>query len=553
MSIGIYCRISKNKEEGKDVSISVQRQKGIEFAKSIGQDYKVFIDEGISGASKEISDRPAFTKLITGIEDGEINTVYCYDQSRIERNNIIWNLFVSIVTEHNCKYYPGGQCLDLDVPENQFFSGIMSLANALYAAKTGIKVKETIYENAKKGKAHGLVAYGYQKDSDGFFEPHVDEAIIVKRIFDLSLDGNGTYTIAKMLNAERIPTKFNQFKGRIKRVDKYTNQVTTFEKNKVKWRGNVIHDIIKNPIYKGKRKWGDEYFSVPAIIDEELWKKVNENLVKNKKKAGKRAEYHYLLNGIFYCGHCGSKILGKKRLKHNDNAYKCQGKTQHKLQCKARGLSLPKLESLIIRHLFISHDLQNFLINVADEKDNIDLLIEKLDKTQKELSKNQKAEELAYDRLLDPYFENDEKIKQRLEKIKLNIKNLQETIDIIQNRIIEKKSGSRIDKLKTKTKDFNTNVGFDKIKELIHSIIKKLTLEHYLDDNDKGYYLLKVEYQEFDDYNVFKTDWKAFNWIWVGQYRKNDEVSNLRDNADELVRRPYSKIVLDSEDLFTFD
>ena len=59
----------------------------------------------------------------------------------------------------------------------------------------------------------------------------------------------------------------------------------------------------------GKRRWGEDYFAIPAIVDEELWNKVNQNLVKNKRKEGKRAEYLYLLNGIIYCGHCGSKII----------------------------------------------------------------------------------------------------------------------------------------------------------------------------------------------------------------------------------------------------
>ena len=49
--VGIYCRISKHKEEGKDVSIAVQKKYGIEFAKSEGMEFRVFVDEGVSGAT----------------------------------------------------------------------------------------------------------------------------------------------------------------------------------------------------------------------------------------------------------------------------------------------------------------------------------------------------------------------------------------------------------------------------------------------------------------------------------------------------------------------
>ncbi|MDX8341557.1 recombinase family protein [Draconibacterium sp. IB214405] len=550
MSIGIYCRISKHKEEGRDVSISVQKEQGVEFAKSMKQDYKVFIDEGISGASDDLSKRPAFTKLLSGIQDEEINIVYCYDQSRIERNNTIWNLFVSIITEKGCKFYPGGRYLDLDIPENQFFSGMISLANALYAAKTGIKVKETIYKNAKKGKSHGLVAYGYKKGADGYFELHEDEAKIVERIFNLSLAGNGTYTIAKILNAEGIPTKFNQFKGKIKRVDKYTKKITTYEKKKVRWRGNVIHDIIKNPVYKGQRKWGNEYFAVPAIIDENLWVKVNKNLEKNKKKAGKRAEYHYLLNGIFFCGHCGSKVIGKKRLKGNDNAYKCQGKFQHKLQCESRGLSLPKIEAFIIRHLLRSHNLKSFLENVGEEDNGIDELTEKLHKTQNELKKNLLTEQKIYDRLIDPYFEDDPILKERLKEIKEQIRIQNETIDILENKVIARKSGSRNERLNNKIKDADLSAGFDKIKEIIHSIIKELTLEHHYDENHKGFYTLKIMYHGFEEYDLFQTDWKAFKWKGRTITKQN---KGKNKNELKFDGRSGTVTIIDSEDMFYFD
>ncbi len=42
--LGIYCRISRLKEDGKDRSIDDQRLTGIEFAKKNNLEYKVYID-----------------------------------------------------------------------------------------------------------------------------------------------------------------------------------------------------------------------------------------------------------------------------------------------------------------------------------------------------------------------------------------------------------------------------------------------------------------------------------------------------------------------------
>ncbi|HNU62231.1 MAG TPA: recombinase family protein, partial [Methanofastidiosum sp.] len=104
--IGIYCRISKHKAEGKDVSIETQLEQGIAFAKSEGLEYKSYIDRAISGTKDDIKDRPEFALLLDSINKGIITKVFCFDQSRIERNSRIWNLFVYTMQKAKCQYYP---------------------------------------------------------------------------------------------------------------------------------------------------------------------------------------------------------------------------------------------------------------------------------------------------------------------------------------------------------------------------------------------------------------------------------------------------------------
>ena len=292
--IGIYCRISKHKAEGKDVSIETQLEQGISFAKSEGLEYKSFIDRAISGTKDDIKDRPEFALLLDSINKGIITKVFCFDQSRIERNSRIWNLFVYTMQKAKCQYYPGGTFLDLDVPANRLFTGIISLTNEFYSTLTGQKVKLAHYKNSLKGKSHGITAYGYIRDENGLLKIHEEQAKVIRRIFKMSGDGIGVYTIAKKLNEEGVPTKFNDYTGQFKRRDKYTNQYTFFRKEDVRWRGNVVYLILVNQIYKGIRKWngGENETKVPAIINETIWDSVNKNLEEKRKKTGKRDEYH---------------------------------------------------------------------------------------------------------------------------------------------------------------------------------------------------------------------------------------------------------------------
>jgi DNA invertase Pin-like site-specific DNA recombinase len=104
--IGIYTRISGNKEDGKDTSIEIQTELGIAFAKRIGLPYKVYTDIGISGAKDEIEDRPEFALLLNDIKKDIITGVWVLEQARLERSPSVWQLFQLIAIDKETKYYP---------------------------------------------------------------------------------------------------------------------------------------------------------------------------------------------------------------------------------------------------------------------------------------------------------------------------------------------------------------------------------------------------------------------------------------------------------------
>jgi site-specific DNA recombinase len=181
--------------------------------------------------------------------------------------------------------------------------------------------------------------------------------------------------------------------------------------------------LLTNQIYKGIRKWnsGENETKVPAIIGEATWDSVNKNLGENKKNAGKRDEYHYLLNGLVFCEICGKEYRVGRKLKGRDNAYKCKSKLRNPQLCASRALSIPKLETFVIKHLFILKDLQKFLAYQSENKGETDNLYKKLAVLKNEIETLKKAEKKAYDRLLDPEYEDDEEIKERLRMVKKKI------------------------------------------------------------------------------------------------------------------------------------
>ncbi|WP_299128810.1 recombinase family protein [uncultured Winogradskyella sp.] len=536
--LGIYCRRSGSND--KSASIEVQREEGLSFAKSLGYDNpEIYEDVAISGTKNEIKDRPSFARLYDDIDKGRITAVYAIDQSRIERNSMVWNLFVHIMIERKCLYYPNGQEFNLEDPNNKFLTQVLSASNELYASLTSQKVKLAHYKNVSNGKTHGLLPYGYQRDKNGFYEVVQEEAEVIRRIYNLSLEGNGTYTIANILNKENTPTKFNRFKGTITRIDKYTKNITEHSKEAVKWRGNVIYDMIVNTVYKGKRKWKDEYFDIPAIVEVDQWEAVNKNLKKNKKNVGKRPEYSYLLNGIIYCGHCGKEYRGKKRPKGNDNAYKCTGRRPPNSSCTlSRGISLAKIETFIVKHLFHKEDFKKGLLEQKTESTEQSKLQKRLSDKQNLSGILEKKLKLAGERLLDPDFTDDPFVKENYLNVKKQIQQNKEEIVAIQEQLAVANNETRRERIKQIFEDYTDNIDFTDLKALVHSLIKRITVHWNIDDFGKGYYIFQIDYKLSNERFLFTTNRTAMNWLLLTRYRKSatneEELQEDKELAQEM-------------------
>jgi DNA invertase Pin-like site-specific DNA recombinase len=404
--LGIYSRTSKARKE--KYTIENQKDNGIKCAQKLGVPYRIYVDDGISGTTDDTI-RGGLSDLFRDMKSKEISSVYVIDQSRVERDTVTWQFFVSLCLNNKILYYPGGSMLDLDNPTNRMYANLMSVVNSYYSEITSRKVKDANAKKVKVGKTHGLKPYGYGKDALNNYVIIDEEAKIVRRMFELSLSGIGAYSIANILNEEGVPTKFSKnFKGTITRKDPYTKKIKLFEKSKIIWRGNVIGDILKNPIYKGTRIWNRyedniEFENgkkiktkkvvevittenhVPPIVDKELWEKVQSNFQKNKKNVGPKEKYNYLLNGIVSCSICGCEYRGKKRPKGNDNSYKCSKNGDKTVKCSNRGISIPRLETFIIRLLILDKYSYELFENLPNNKSNIQTYSNQLLAKQKEL------------------------------------------------------------------------------------------------------------------------------------------------------------------------
>lgn len=171
--------------------------------------------------------------------------------------------------------------------------------------------------------------YGYRKDPNDPSRWVIDEeaAEVVRRIFRLTIEGNGPYKIAHMLADEQVerPSYYLAQRGQ------GTHQANNDKSSPYAWRGATVTAILERPEYMGhtvnfrsyKESYKDkraikrppEEWTVfenthEAIVDEKTWHLAQE-LRKTVRRTDTVGEANPL-TGLMYCADCGAKMYNHR-------------------------------------------------------------------------------------------------------------------------------------------------------------------------------------------------------------------------------------------------
>ncbi len=515
MRLGIYCRISRAKD-GNDLSIPDQKQKGIKKAKELGLPFDLYVDEGKSGASDKIEDRPEFERFIADVMNGKLSAVYAYDQSRFERNPKVRFAINEIFKKNNVDYYTElDGMVDLNDPQAEFFGDLLSVINKYHVTVTKIKVKSALKTRVESGKAHSILPYGYKKDENGSLIIDQEESDIIREIYDMSLSGVGTRSIAEYLNENGIQTRYNKIQtGTISTKNKYTGTITVTDKKDIKWAGNTIRNIIKNSIYKGERIYSGEVYKVPEIINSTKWEKVQKNLENNRNNTGKKVVHRYLLKGLLRCGICGRNMYGRSRVSKHDNFYMCSSKRIKGEACGNRSINIDKLEAFIWDRFFKGNDFINRIkqefanddTKLIELKKQIDTLNSKLNSLNNE--KKHAVELVIKGTLSESDFKNAiGKTDKDINQTTISLNELRQRLHIFENNT------KIIKKYKDEFVHFTTNTTFQQKKKIVNDFIENIVVKY---DDLLDSYNIEIQfklaldnesYQTFDNFTAIQHKW----------------------------------------------
>jgi site-specific DNA recombinase len=289
-----------------------------------------FIDTGYSGATLI---RPALEQLRDVAAAGGLDRLYVLCPDRLARNYahqvLLLEELLRAGVEVNFLNREVGQ-----TPEDQLLLQVQGMISEYERAK--------IMERSRRGKRHaaqvGTVSvlsgapYGYRYigKHDGAGEARFDilleEARVVRQVFIwVGRDRCSIGEVCRRLTAAKEPTRTG----------------------KTVWDRATVCDMLKNPAYKGMAAFGktsveplrprlraqrgrpmqpkravssqdvprEKWMSipVPALVSEDLFESVQEQLQENRQRAriGQRGA-RYLLQGLLVCGCCGYAYYGKQ-------------------------------------------------------------------------------------------------------------------------------------------------------------------------------------------------------------------------------------------------
>ena len=326
----LYERLSRDDEAAGDSNSIINQKRYLEdYAAQKGFKNCVhYTDDGWSGGNFE---RPAWKRMLADIEAGKVGVVLAKDMSRIGRDYLQTGFYTEVVfRERGVRFIAIGNGVDSMDKSSSEFVPFLNIVNEWYLRDCSRKQVAAYQARGNAGKPttnHAI--YGYMKDPEDKHRRLIDEeaAAVVRRIFQLSINGCGPQVIANILRDEKIerPSVYMAKRGL------GTRKNSTDMSRPYDWAGTTISNILAKPEYMGhtvnfrsyKESYKDkkavkrppEEWTVfenthEAIVDPETWALAQQTrqTVHRTDTTGEANP----LTGLVYCADCGAKMYNHR-------------------------------------------------------------------------------------------------------------------------------------------------------------------------------------------------------------------------------------------------
>ena len=506
----LYERLSRDDEmQGESNSIVNQKRYLEEYAQAQGfKNIRHFTDDGYSGTNFK---RPGFQEMIAAIEAGEIDVVCVKDLSRFGRDYLKVGFYTEIMfPEKGVRFIAINNSVDSANPMENDFTPFLNIMNEWYAKDTSNKIRAIFRSRMQDGKrCSGAIPYGYKRDPEDKNHLLIDEeaAKVVRRIYQMVIDGMGSQAIANQLTADNvlIPSAYlEQSEHGESRNHSYHDPcrwnctAVSYILDKQEYMGHTVlgKTICENFKTKKRRKARPDELIIfenthEPIIDAETWHLVQKLRRRTRRKLA-NGSYSHRLSGLVYCADCGKRLsYSSPQSQHRpdgktydaDSSFRCPTYKSMYGECTMHYIKSSTLDKLVdeaVRKIarYILRNEQAFLEQVrvltsADQKHtqsedkkelvNIKKRIAELDNYIKRLYEGNasgKIPDRQFEKLMAQYDSEQQELEERVKEIEASIHEIQQ----------ESENGQQFVRLVQKYRDL-TEIDQTALNEFIDKVV----------------------------------------------------------------------------------
>lgn len=288
----MYLRISKDDAQ-TGLAVERQRAECLAVAQREGLTLvETYTDNGVSAYSRTAK-RPAFDKMTRDYEAGAFDVVVCWDLDRFSRQPAQLEAWIELGESRGLRIVTPTEVADLGTDNGRMFARMKATIARAEVERKSARQRAQVAQAKANGTFRGRVGY--------------NEPDVIKRIFDAIRAGEGTYRIAKMLNAEGL---------------------TTITGNT--WSGQAVRRVAMTPRHRGALIPAEEFDAVQALVRQGV-------------KVGPKNVSAY--SGAARCGTCGASMTA------SGPKYVCAHATNHPGSKGHPAIALHLLESRIRREV----------------------------------------------------------------------------------------------------------------------------------------------------------------------------------------------------------
>ena len=354
----LYERLSRDDDTDSE-SNSIKNQKIIleDYAVKNGMnDFIHITDDGISGLRFE--DRPGYVQMMEAVEDGNVSAVVVKDITRLGRDYLRVGMCMETLRINGVRLIALGDGIDTAKGEDDFtpFRTVMA---EFYAKDTSRKIKSAYKAKSASGKpVSSYPPYGFLKSPEDKCKWIVDEeaAVVVRRIYQMTMEGKGPYQICCTLKNEKVPIPAYH----LAQKGAGLHQRYSFP-DPYNWNSSCVCGILKKKEYLGhtvnfktrkhfkdkkshyvdESQWTIIENTHEPIVDQVLFDNV-QRIRGNIKRRPDGWGYTHPLSGLMFCADCGGKLYVHRIYNGKDkptavcgNYAKGSAVIQHGIVCKS--------------------------------------------------------------------------------------------------------------------------------------------------------------------------------------------------------------------------